>query len=624
MVIHEAKNGRYSFSVSDLGDINRFRLDGLELVNEVPIYSCLHIDYSRKNPECTPFDSLLVDAFHADPGGISFSKVFRHPVLGIEITVDYFIEWGDDGIKIGAFLRKRMDNIRFGFVLPVHDASFYNVEQPHPVINFSRFWQRRWTDQTYLDIPMVKLSHEKTNIYAALPIDYNSQFFLHEQNGQSCCKTSVNSLHSMCIEIQLFSDEKEHRDAYLHKYPQSDSFVLFWKTIVKKITVVHGISVSWDVAWNAETIKFDKANAATVEPAIEKISSELSKCPWKLSEIGVVEIILATNIENPKTKDPLLGFRYQSIIVLDANAPDLWLVETVHHEIFHFLESQATDEVIKEWDRHTDVPIFLTNDKGFFEESCILYSKMMADPSFIESLAGELEDVHARCKLIEKICHDTTGAFLDWKSTMKSTFNLSHEGTALAAASLKSVIEQRKSANQTTLICGMDGCGLSLLKRYFEHNDVPIVDEPLQIPSVSFHKLDHPAHLKELCDKFESNVLFMVRHPQYHIWISHKKSPKNDLKDVVPFELQRWIDINSSVLGSEFVYTILKYEDLLMDDSSIIQRVFKFTGCEIKHFESFIDYDLDNDMQPLPYVKQMITKLRDNDIMTKTRYLGVY
>lgn len=511
-----------------------------------------------------------------------------------QISFKFNISLEESSVKFTLYTDSNPDNesYRFGVVIvDVPNNPLLAGEEIEPtentssVVNYHKTWDRKWPTESYINFPCVSF---KSDQYCSMfcPIDYNSQFFFCDG------KLRITTLITLSKTFEMILSD--HRDSikehYLTWHPHADKQINFWKIQINKVFVKHRVHITYSTnGTHNESIRFNPVASYLIDQSVTTISEEIEKYPITLSSIGLKEIILCENIR--KHGHAVNGFLLrQSNMFLECSS-NVMLARTFHHEIFHLFQSKIDLKVHSiAWSNANEVPE-ITNkdcDNLFTEESCKLYGLMMTDGLLVQNLSSSNPDLQNRINIVETIYFEVCKTQLKWKTKSVSLRPKRHDPDASSIdgqsiginrqlITQKPAQENRHSAN---LLCGYPGSGIKLTMSYLSQQNIKSSTDLNTIDQNNllvyyFKSVDET---KRILDRLKCNVICLIRDPSFY---AHK------MGDVF---LDDWLEMYSCFFDRPNTLMI-KYEDLAINDISVIKKICEFIGQQSVDIKSLIDID---------------------------------
>lgn len=597
------KNDRYIVHFNpDTGTITKSQIDTYTIEQE--IYLVIFEDYTKSNPV---YRELRIKEIVIDNQRDDFLECTVHfydLIIETGTVVDslsskLIIHMQSDCISIKIVLNENKENrlYRFGIVVPYDAGLLENTLLADeeltitPVVNFHRTWDRKWPTETYISFPSV--SHKIDNGYISwlCPVNYNSQFFFHNNR----LRLTTTTLVSNEFEVILAKHTDSVKDAYTRLFPSSNLFVNFWKVQINKILYRYNIHVTYNSSSGVDNqkIRFSSLSIENIGPAINTLTAVIERYGRRLSDLGLKEIILCENLWRDREMN---GFLLKNSNMFLSYVSDSNLAKMLHHEVFHLLQSTLTDlsEVSSGWSNHSDVPVQF-NAEDFSEGSAILYSHMLTDPLMIEHFSNLHPHLQHRIKIVESIYESAYGEKLKWLYNAGSGVRTHHDLDVShidpQSISIKGYLRpsltgsspEVKSTTNMFMLCGMCGSGVNLVARHWRelkdskmivsHNLNDMLTAGIFIYT---HYIDHLDDFLNIYNKLDCKVIAIIRHPSYY-------AKPNDRMDI-------WWNIYSYIEQLDGV-TLIRYEDLVLNYISTIKHISGLLGLPVNEVNNIIDYD---------------------------------
>ncbi len=602
--------------------------DVLFQTDKLPIYTSMHIEYTKITPGCYPFEVLDTIDCKISDNVLSYTQRISFPPQSPKdqnISVDYEVSFSPAIIKIKATLAETYgEDIRYGLVFPIGDMeTFYNGKrQAHNVINFLRTWERKWETQDYIETPVLSLNDVSNCVNISCPIQYNVQFLEHEQNGVKCVKVSTTSNCSSELEIVIFKHKLYVTEAYVQLFPEADNYVNFWKTQIKKIKALHNI----DITLNAEkhdnrspaVIKFEILQYKHIPDAIDILEKEMNRYSG-LSGLGILEIVLVEDLT--KNDKKLNGYLQGKTIILDASLSSAQFTEALHHEIFHKIPSKSQQT---EWENYHDVPSVFFPKSTLEEETAYLFGLMMSDPHFVGRLTRQHEHLEMRCNIIENIFRTIYGKDMEWKKQNMECVQFKHDPDTQQYVDKAPNVETPKRLN---LICGYLDSGTDIVAHQLssipEIIDVERVAD-FKSEGILIHELpiEKPQDFTNLYNCINCRIIWVVRNPH----ILAMRLCQHNAVDVEPF-FKKWIEVNYEVMkaaDSNSDSIVVEHEDLVLNNVGVMNNISdNINLCKIKWNRNPIDVDVDELCVDVPQMGNLFEKYRQHPVLVRLQYSEV-
>ena len=412
----------------------------------------------------------------------------------------------------------------FGISLAVDDdfAVLPNGDKSQRILNYSQKWLPAWEGQTCLDLPIFKIRVQGKDMLVTAPATADLQFVFYKDNGQSYLKIGTKSSDAKDLVARFFARSVDDlRAAYKDIYPESAWKVDFWKTTFEKLSYQYGVTVVYDQPIERWGHTAQIPNEIDVRRYADLLWREMKHYPPQIfQQLELQRIHLCTGLHSQEKR--LYGFVSTGTLNVDVgeDVPDCTKIVTLHHEIFHLIETcgteppTITDEqfVIRaSLTQHAYKPAEIRAD---------LFALCIADSSFIceERIKSPAldKDIDALFRFVQKVCPGIEMPQSKQTDAPKYQHILlqSRESTRKEQAT-KNLVQQTdfgvvewSDSNQYT-ISGIPGSGRSLVASLFRLNQnthlvlvdasivpsVYLVRNPLDVAAWHFHRERAPAEV---------------------------------------------------------------------------------------------------------------------------------
>lgn len=328
--------------ISDKGTIIQCKINDLEIVHKVPIYSFIFKNHSFVDTRSYHYDDKLdiENKLQTDDNTYTYSKKFEH------FNTKYHISHQNNFILLKMYIENNdVVGHSFGFVIPAQSKNYksYDENIDKDIIKYNRVFERIFRGHQIIKNPIMSFCHQESNKWISifLPANYNSQFFIHNQHNEKCIRVSANTDHTNNIEIYVICHDKEQEISSIYKkfYPklsiknsENYSYQNIENTYHIKIQnqIIHNINAS-EFSWQEPTTEEIQAYLPTM--------SECLSCYKNTIAIhDVLHITLVSHMQH--NNKSCSGFNYGNDIVLDIsdNRSVYYKKRAFHHEMFHFLD----------------------------------------------------------------------------------------------------------------------------------------------------------------------------------------------------------------------------------------------------------------------------------------------
>lgn len=572
------------------GDISSLSINGIDLINNFYIYSFAQTEPTRWTLGNENFLLSKISRFKIKNDTTSFIKYLK--LNDKEIKIYHKITKIKNGVVLFMSAPK-IDFVRFGWAIPVNSPNFINPVR-YSLINYQRFWERKWIDQDYVELPICLTDK---NIFIFTDLDYNSQFFRYSQNNIEYLRISRLSNKRINLSMFVLNENKLYHDILLETFPKHDSLISFWKVLFRKIKHEYSIDIV-----NKSALSTNEINNI-----FNVINIEIQKYPNTFFDrIGCKEFVILHKLQNKNNE--MSGLATQCSIVINDTLSQSELSEVFHHEIFHFIQKNI--EIKNNWQDIHDIFPFYQNIQNIGEQSSILFSKMMIDPLYISNLLDTR--IIKNCRLIESIFFEISNANLLW-NRQENHINI----PAMERHSSEYKEHKKmKFCSGKILICGLESSGIIDLKNILQNTNIVLDDQEEDFikSKNSFIKIIYNiSELNQLQKQCQFDIVLFVRHPNSHIKLC------NNIQEA-QIRIDEWININTEIFNNKN-HIIIKYEDLLFSQIGVLKKISNFTGFSVVDKPNISKYNPDKeDLSISVYIDRLIKQYENNSLIRSTGY----
>lgn len=316
-----------------------------------PVYPVLFQDYSRLTPSCTLLNiNSPITAIVQGSDWICFQKRIEQYLAFFRISLQ------NDGFDIIIHLDSIIaKNFRFGISIPFSELSeCYSLNQKitTPLSFYCHFFHRLFNDQTLLDCPILTVKGSNSFLTSFCQHNANCQFFVYSVNGSTSVRmttsTTTNTLG--CFSVRFHDHLASPKVIYLETYPSADFHLNKWKTQIERLQSEYGLHVSYNSDGDSRiddyTIRYNKPAENDVERFIALFDKELQRYNSDAFQtLGIKSVHLCSGMKVIGLNNFYVGGCNGWALLSNSNLEghlffnvDRANAETVHHEIFHFLE----------------------------------------------------------------------------------------------------------------------------------------------------------------------------------------------------------------------------------------------------------------------------------------------
>jgi len=317
-------------------------INGHNMTVSVPIYPFVFNTYSRYDPSMRHLDDKeQISRIVMSDNSMSFSKTFeshltRHNVSFSETGFTWTIIY--DGIT---------KNLHFGIVIPTQSKlSFEGDICKQDLINYKRYDTRELPGQRKIGYPMLTFNLSGNTHQLYLPYFYDSQFFIHKQNGEICTRISTETASTKELNISLFQNNKNPKVKYLSLYPGLDMTLKKWKKKYKEQSLAYNISLYYQEEHKKEAydvyVDFQWASEDELEQFCPIFEQNIRKYSHDFAEkLRIESFIFCKNLYLNDINRKVPAAFSNGRIFLDISEFDN--DRYFHHEVYHSISTSEAD-----------------------------------------------------------------------------------------------------------------------------------------------------------------------------------------------------------------------------------------------------------------------------------------
>ncbi len=618
------------------GEFHEFAINGMGFrTDSLPVYMSMHIEYTKTSPGCYPFTVLDTSDYKIADNTLSYTQRMSFPSQSPKdqsVSVDYNLSFSPTDIKIKMSIKETHgEDIRYGLVFPVGDANIFYGGKPqdHKVINFLRTWERKWETQDYIDTPVMSINDVSNCVSIGCSIKHNTQFLEHEQNDVKCVKVSTTSNNSQDLEIVIFTHKVYVKESYVQMFPESDSYVNFWKTQIKKIKSLHNISIVMNTEKHDNrspaAINFGILQHRHIPDAIGILEKEMNRYSG-LSKLGILEIVLVEDLT--KNGNKLNGYIQNKTIILDASLSSTHLAEALHHEIFHkMFHKLPLDNEQSKWQEYHNVPTSFFEQSDTQEEMSCLYGLMMSDPHFIGRLIRQHEHLEMRCSIIGDIFLAIYEKDMTWKKHNMECTTFKHDPGAQQYLDGDKPQKPQTEPKRLILVCGYLDSGTDIVaQQLFSAPGVAKLEDIANLKNtgtlVYELPLENTQDFINLYNCINCRIIWVVRNPH----ILAMRLCRHNTVDVEPF-FKKWIEVNFEIMKAADANPdsiVVEHENLMLNNIGVMNDISDNMNVrKMEWSKNPVDVDEDELYVDVPQMGNLFEKYRQHQVLIRLQYSEV-
>ncbi len=588
-------------SLSEVGDVTSLSLQDKKLKMHIPIYLIIFEEHTFYNTSCRHLDgSAQIKIVQQCDNEVSFQKTFEDIETNCSIRLD------DKFLHIQMKVEKHLSGFHFGIVVPASSGiTSLQEDIVHPMVNYFRSFERLYRDQQRTEYPIVTFPFNQSYLSVFLSQQYNSVFFIHEQNKETCVRITALATQTDTIDIWLHChDEKDdilpiYSDIFSTEntpYPWQKKYKLLESRYSIQFIYESKKYLSDEFPW----LQWEEPTTVEIERFFPIIEQELGRYPNDFfKEIQINRFVLISDVQCLDGKN-MDGMQQGNDIFLEIteSTSDFYLRRIIHHEIFHRIESQNPQ--IKDIISNIR-PVSHLAKESASETRAEMFSMFMVNPTLLTSQHSDNKKIEHEINVIRQLT-DT----YDIKQTISKVPEHEHKkhivsdinqperyfivgypysGFNLLSAIISCVSDVTIVAPSILLYIKDRNSDDINVNPLVDHYDSYFSNRRLRNKRVYGHPIEKRIDIDLLSNVYNienSHIIWLTRHPM-DICANHALDSASAESMV-----NQWLESNMAIedMFGDCLFH-LKYEDIVLKQNRLAE-LFEFMG--ISYSEQYRNY----------------------------------